>query len=171
MHRRRDNICRGHDGPGAGRVSRRLRIRVAAWLRDVRGVAAIEFALVAPIFATVLVGMTELGLALRTRLAAEAAVAAGAQAALKGFDAAVITTAVQGANPTRTVTAYPAPSAFYACPTASGLTRVAQNATCSDTKAARHFVDIYAKITRPTVFGSQFGLPATLTAHATARTP
>ena len=141
------------------------------WLRDCRGVAAVEFACAAPLFALTLVGMTELGLAVRTRLAAEEAAAAGAQAALKGFDAAKITSAVQSANPNRTVLAAPAPSQFYACPAVSGLTRVAQSTACSDGKAARQFVDVYATISRPTVFGAQFDLPATLTAHATARAP
>ena len=145
--------------------------RLGGWLRDCRGVAAIEFACAAPLFALTLVGMTELGLAVRTRLAAEEAAAAGAQAALKGFDAAKITTAIQSANPNRTVLASPAPSQFYACPAASGLTRVAQSVTCTDGKAARRFADVYATISRPTVFGAQFDLPATLTAHATARTP
>jgi Flp pilus assembly protein TadG len=141
------------------------------WLRDARGVAAVEFACVAPLFALALVGMTELGLAVRTRLAAEEAAAAGAQAALKGFNATTIAAAVQSANPTRTVTATPAPTEFYACPSASGLTASTQNATCSDGKASRHFVHVYARISRPTVFGAQFGMPTSYTAQATARTP
>jgi|GEM_PF-6869098 len=145
--------------------------RLLAWLGDARGVAAIEFACVAPVFALTLVGMTELGLTVRTRLAAEEAAAAGAQAALAGFNAARITAAVQNANPNRTVTATPAPSEFYACPTAAGLANSTQGATCSDGKASRHFVNVYARISRPTVFGAQFGLPATFTAHATTRAP
>ena len=141
------------------------------WLRDARGVAALEFAFAAPLLALTLVGMTELGLAVRTRLAAEEAAAAGAQAALKGFDAAKITAAVRSANPNRTVAASPAPTQFYACPAVAGLTRVTQGTNCTDGKAARRFVDVYATISRPTVFGAQFNLPATLTAHATARAP
>ena len=145
--------------------------RLAAWLRATSGVAAVEFACAAPLFALTLVGMTELGLAVRTRLAAEEAAAAGAQAALEGFDAATIAAAVQNANPNRTVTASPAPTEFWACPAPAGLTEVAQDATCSDNKAARHFVRVHATISRPTVFGPQFGLPDSYTAHATTRAP
>ena len=145
--------------------------RALASLRDTRGVAAIEFACVAPLFALTLVGMTELGLAVRTRLAAEEAAAAGAQAALKGFNTATITAAVQNANPNRTVLASPAPTEFYACPSASGLANSTQGATCADGKSSRHFVRVHATITRPTVFGPQFGLPTSLTAHTTARAP
>ena len=59
----------------------------------------------------------------------------------------------------------PAPADFYACPSTSGLARTTQGATCGDGQAARHFVDVWAKVTRPTVLGSGFGLPSTLTAH------
>ena len=145
--------------------------RLTAWLHETCGVAAVEFACAAPLFAMTLVGMTELGLAVRTRLAAEEAAAAGAQAALSGFDAATITAAVEDANPNRTVAASPAPTEFWACPTASGLSDSTENATCTDGKAARHFVRVSATISRPTVFGAQFGLPTSYTAQATARAP
>jgi Flp pilus assembly protein TadG len=138
---------------------------------DERGNAAIEFAFVAPLLVALLIGATELGLAIRARLLAQEAVAAGAQYALKGFDSAAISSAVQSASSGLTIQASPAPAEFYACPLASGLSRVAQGATCADGQAARHYVDVWASVTRPTVFGAQFGLPTTLTAHAEARAP
>jgi Flp pilus assembly protein TadG len=148
-----------------------LPLRLRGWLRSTRGVAAVEFACAAPLLTILLIGTTELGLAVRSRLAAQQAVAAGAQSALKGFNAATIAAAVTSANPDVTIQATPAPAEFYACPAASGLTHVAENSTCADGKTARHYVDIWASVERPTVFGSNYGLPTNLTAHATARAP
>ena len=120
---------------------------------------------------TILIAVTEIGLAIRAQLLAQEAVAAGAHYAIKGFNATTIAAAVQSSSSVYTIQASPAPTEFYACPATTGLTRVTVGSTCSDTKTARHFVDVYASVTRPTVFGSSFGLPSTLTAHAEARAP
>ena len=64
-----------------------------AWLGDARGVAAIEFAFVAPFLLVLLIAVSELGLPIRTELLAQEAVAAGAQYAIQGFNSAVITSA------------------------------------------------------------------------------
>jgi Flp pilus assembly protein TadG len=134
-------------------------------------VAAVEFAFVAPFLIVLLTGVVELGLAIRAEILAEEAAAAGAQSALGGYVAADVEAAVESASPAMTITASPAPAEFYACPSTSGLTRTTQSATCADGRAARHFVDVWATVARPTVLGSGFGLPSTLTAHATARAP
>jgi Flp pilus assembly protein TadG len=136
-----------------------------------RGVAALEFAFIAPLLVALLIAGVELGLAIRTELLAQEAAAAGAQYAIQGFDATAITAAVQNVKTGSGLTASPAPTEFYACPAASGLTRTTLGATCTDGAAARHYVDVWASIARPTVMGSSFGLPATLTAHAVARAP
>jgi Flp pilus assembly protein TadG len=136
-----------------------------------RGVAALEFAFVAPLLVALLIALVEIGLAIRTELLAQEAAAAGAQYAIQGFDATAITSAVQNVKSGTGLQASPPPTDFYACPAASGLTRTTQAATCTDGKAARHYVDVWATISRPTLMGSSFGLPATLTAHAVARTP
>lgn len=146
-----------------------VRKRLTGWWGETRGVAAIEFACAAPIFTFMLVGLAEIGLAVQTRLAAEEAVAAGAQSAMRGYDAQKVTTAVQSANPNVTIQASPAPAVFYACPTASGLARTLETATCADEEAPRRFVEISATATRPTVFGVTAALPATMTARATVR--
>lgn len=145
-----------------------IREQLAAWRRDARGVAAVEFACAAPLFSLALVGIAELGLAVRTRLAAEEAVAAGAQSALKSSNVTVIAAAVQNANPGFTILASPAPAPFYGCPAVTGLTRTVQGTTCADGRTARQFVDVSATVVRPTVFGPKFGA-TTLTAHVTAR--
>ncbi len=147
-----------------------MRRRAAGgWRGDRGGMAAVEFAFVAPVLIALLIAVSELGLAIRAELLAQEAVAAGAQYARQGFNATGITSAVQNANTAMTVQATPAPAEFYACPATTGLTRTQQGATCADGKAARHFVDVWAAVARPTVLGSSFGLPGTLTALATAR--
>jgi Flp pilus assembly protein TadG len=146
--------------------------RRRCWRLGDCGAAAIEFACAAPLLTIMLAGTVELGLMVRARLAVEEAVSAGGQWAQKnGFDATKITSAVQSANPGMTVTASPAPSEFYACPNSSGLTTAASSTTCSDGAAARHFVTVRASVSRPSVFGSNFGLPTTLSARTTVRAP
>lgn len=140
-------------------------------LRDDRGVAALEFAFIAPLLLALLIAGVELGLAIRSKLMVQEAAAAGAQYAIQGFNATAIATAVQSVNSAAGVQASPTPAEFYACPATAGLTRTTSSATCADGAAARHYVDVWARISRPTVMGSSFGLPATLTAHAIARAP
>jgi Flp pilus assembly protein TadG len=150
-----------------GRGTQKIRVRLGC---D-RGVAVLEFAFIAPLLLALLIAGVELGLAIRTELLAQEAAAAGAQYAIQGFDATAITSAVQNVKAGSGLLASPAPAEFYACPAASGLTHTTQGTTCTDGAAARHYVDVWASIARPTVMGASFGLPATLTAHAVARAP
>lgn len=80
-------MTRGHDMIPA-RGYRMVRLPLARWLRsavrfarDQRGVAAIEFALVAPVVVFALVAMADIGLAVRDRMALDHIVRTGAQAA------------------------------------------------------------------------------------------
>ncbi|MBX6374639.1 MAG: pilus assembly protein [Acetobacteraceae bacterium] len=72
--------------------------RAAAALRSVRGVSAIEFALIAPLMILTLLGAFDLGNAIQQRIRLEAAARAGAQYAVTNPSDATGTAAVVRAN-------------------------------------------------------------------------
>ena len=77
------------------------------------GVAAIEFAIMAPLLIALLIGTIEIGLTIRASIEAQEAVSAGAlYASQKGFDSPGIIAAVQAATAHADLTASPAPSEF-----------------------------------------------------------
>jgi len=60
----------------------RTKVRLAALLRDQRGVSAVEFALIAPILVGGLLSMVDIGLAVTERMNLDHVLRAGAQAAM-----------------------------------------------------------------------------------------
>ncbi len=136
------------------------------------GVAAIEFAIMAPMLIALLIGTVEIGLAIRAAIETQEAVSAGAlYASQKGFDSPGIIGAVQAATAHANLTASPAPSEFCGCPSATGISSTTCSSLCTDGRTARQYVVIHAALPRPSVIGSYVGLPATLMAQATVRVP
>ena len=148
-----------------------MRLRsLAELLRRQDGVAAIEFALILPIFLVLLTGVVEIGLAVRDSIRVQEAVSAGAlYANQQGFNAAQISTAETNATAATGLTATPAPTLWYGCPSATGVAVSTFGATCADGFLSRTYVTVNAQMPRTQVFGAVFGLPATLTASSTAR--
>lgn len=60
--------------------------RIRAFRHEETGVAATEFALIAPVFALSLVGMIDLGIAVQDRIELNRVIRAGAQVAMAGED-------------------------------------------------------------------------------------
>jgi Flp pilus assembly protein TadG len=136
------------------------------------GVAAIEFAIIAPLMAIILVGVTELSFAVRQRMQVQEAAAAGAQyAALKGWDPANIALAVTSAANGSGISATPTATSYCGCPSASGIAVLACGQPCPDRLTARAYVQVNASMTRTTLLASSLGLPTVLTASVTTRTP
>lgn len=80
------------------------------------GVSSLEFALIMPILLAMLVGLTEWGLAIDSRIQLQTAVRAGAQYALRmPTDTAGIASAVRAAVPERTDLSVPAPTMSCEC--------------------------------------------------------
>ena len=146
---------------------------ISAWVREREsGIAAIEFAIIAPLMALILVGVTELGFAVRQQMQVQEAAAAGAQyAALKGWDPSNIALAVTNAANGGGIGATPAATSFCGCPTASGIVASTCGQPCPDHLTARAYVKVNASITRTTILSSSFNLPTVLTASVTTRTP
>jgi Flp pilus assembly protein TadG len=136
------------------------------------GVAAIEFAIMAPMLLLVIASVIELGLASRDALRAQAAAAAGSEyAMLNGFDSAAISAAVVNGTGAVGLTASPAPVLFCGCPGTTGIGVAACAATCSDGVNARQYVRVSASINRTTVINAHLGLPAVLVRQSIARLP
>lgn len=133
-------------------------------LRDVRGTSAVEFALLAPMFVILMVGVIEIGLSVRTGLQVRQAAAAGAAFASKyKYDAVKIAAAAAAATNRTGLTTTVTQSC--GCPQASGFSTVC--ATCADGTLPRNYVVVTATLPRTGLFQStNFGLPATLSAKA-----
>lgn len=137
-------------------------------IRSSQGVAALEFAIVAPVLAILIVSSVELGLAIRDQLRVQAASAAGAFYAMtNGFDAPGISAAVLSGAAGTGLSASPPPTLFCGCPQATGIAAAACGATCADGLAARQYVQVNASIPRATIFN--LDLPTTLTAQSIGR--
>jgi Flp pilus assembly protein TadG len=91
-------------------------------VKDTRGVAAVEFGFMIPLFSLMLVSVTDIGLSVYRKMQVGAAAQAGAQYAMvRDFDASAISTAVTSATNATAVTANPSPTKFCGCATGSSL--------------------------------------------------
>lgn len=148
------------------------RLRRLPWARE--GVTTIEFALVAPILALLIVGILDFGIGLwRQMQVATAAQAGAAYASTNGWNATAtgIANAVTGATGLGSITATPAPAWACGCPNAtSGIAWVACGSTCPDGSQSAHYVTIGAQAAYSTILPYP-GLanPLTLSAASFAR--
>ncbi len=133
------------------------------------GLAAIEFAIIAPIFVMALVCSADLGLAFYHAMQVEAAAQAGAEyAAIQGFNAGGISSAVANSTTGFSISATPAPSQSCGCPSNSGVTQVACGTTCADGTVAGSYVTVSAASTYATIIPYP-ALPPTFQLAATAK--
>ena len=147
-----------------------MRAFFRAFLEPAHGTAAIEFALVAPLLILLLVGTTELGLAIRDADRAQQAAAAGAAYAVEhGWDSAGIAAAVTSGSSAKGVSASPAPVLFCGCPQTAGVTVADCSVTCPDGSSARQYVRVSATLARASLMSSTLPLPASLTRQSIAR--
>lgn len=141
-------------------------------VRAQSGVAALEFAIMAPFLLALIIAIIEIGLATRDSLRAQAAAATGAAYAMQnGFDSTKIANAVINGTGAVGLTASPAPTLSCGCPTATGIGVAACTATCADGLKARQYVKVSASITRTTILSTRFGLPTVLTRQSIMRLP
>lgn len=142
-----------------------------AWRRR-DGAAAIEFAIIGPLLLSLVIGVTELGLAIRASMLAQEAAAAGAlYASQHGWDASGVSAAVLAATDEASLAASPAPQLYCGCPGASGVAAATCGERCPDDQAARQYVTVSATIPRVSVIRSSLGLGASMTATSTVRLP
>jgi len=139
---------------------------------DRRGTAAIEFALAGPFLLTLIIGLTEVGMAafeaMQVNDAAEAGVIYASQ---HPADIAGIQSAVVNATGTAGITATPAPTAFCGCPGTSGVTVGNCVSLCASGSAQGQYVRVNASFTHsPIMTFPTFPNPLVLASVATLRT-
>jgi Flp pilus assembly protein TadG len=124
--------------------------------RNKRGSIAIEFALIGPALALMLMAATDLALAIHARAEVGNAARAGAEyAAINGYNSSAITTAVTGAT-SLAVTATPAPSTFCGCATASGITTQTCGTACAAGGTTGTYVTVNAQYSYTPLFPTRW---------------
>lgn len=131
-------------------------------LRSRRGSAALEFALLIPMIAGILVALTDWGLAIEQRLRLQSAARAGAEVAMvRPTDTAGISSAIMGAVPDMTALSVTNSGVWCEC---SGAVMTSCTTSCTGTFG--RFVRVGA--TNPYTPISALG-PRSVSAHVTLR--
>ncbi len=124
---------------------------------DRRGVAAVEFAFIAPVLLLLTAGVIDFPLYIGTRIELEQALRAGAQYALKDFtDTATITAAVTGATDLSpvSVTYNPATDSYCECP--DGTANACPGSTTYTACAGGQRPGLYVTLSGATTFDPMF---------------
>ena len=138
---------------------------------DEKGTAAIEFGMVGTMLSLLLLGMVDFGMGYWEQIQVGNAARAGAEYAIfKGWNQSGITTAVTSATSLSSISATPAPTQSYGCPSVSAITTAASGASCTGGGTAGSYVTVNAKASYTTLF-TYPGVtnPLTLTASVTVR--
>jgi Flp pilus assembly protein TadG len=119
----------------------------------IRGVAAIELAIIAPILLLFLICTLDLGIGIYRNMQVQNAAQAGAQYAIAhGFQASSISSAVANATSFSGISANPAPNQFCGCAASTGITNTACGSKCSGGSLAATYVTVSAQGTYNTLF-------------------
>jgi Flp pilus assembly protein TadG len=144
-------ICVASGAPAA-LSNFRIRSATGKIVTDDHGLAAVEFAMVAPLLILMLIGMIDLGAGFYRRMQVETASHAGAQyAALGAFDATMVATAVTTATNYSKIAASPAPYTFCGCPSVEGVATTTCNETCPDGSMAGTYAKVSAQASYTTL--------------------
>jgi Flp pilus assembly protein TadG len=148
-----------------------LREFVRAAVHDTSGAAAIEFGIVIPLLALMVVSVADIGIAVYRKMQVEDAAQAGAQYAIaRGYDTNGISNAVTSATNSTAVTASPPPVQFCGCPTNTGVSTVSCGSFCTGGALAGTYATVSAQATYDTLINYQI-VPTSYTynAQSTAR--
>ena len=154
------------------RIVPRLRARLATASRrsagDRRGVAAVQFAVIAPVLLLLTVGVIDFSLYIGTRIELEQALRAGAQYALKDYtNTATIIAAVTGATDLSPVTVTYDPAANSYCECSDGIANACPGndayTMCSNGDRPGRFVTITGSTTFDPMFTDLPGLSSNMT--------
>ncbi len=149
-------------------ILRRLFTRAA---EDASGAVAIEFGILVPLLAFVVVSTLDIGFAIYRKMQVEDAAQAGAEYSIRnGFDPAAISAAVTAATNNPAITATPAPVQFCGCATGTSISTATCGTRCPDGTQA----GTYATVSAQTMYNTTLNysvVPSnyTFSAQATAR--
>jgi Flp pilus assembly protein TadG len=117
-------------------------------LDDCQGVAAIEFAIVGPMLVVMMICTVDLGTGIFRRMQVQNAAQAGAiYAALHGFTASSISTAVTSATNFSGISASPAPATFCGCASGNAISTISCSSTCTGGGSPGTYVTVSAQAT------------------------
>ena len=117
------------------------------------GIAAIEFAIVAPTLVLLFICTADLSLGIYRKMQVQSAAQSGAAyAMLYGFAPSSISSAVANATGLSAVNASPTPAEFCGCPSASsGVTSISCTSTCPNGANPGTYVTVSAQTTYQTI--------------------
>jgi Flp pilus assembly protein TadG len=134
--------------------------------QDQHGAAAVEFTLVVPLLAMMVVLTVDLSMGIFSKMQVEDAAQAGAQyAIIRGFDSASISGAVTSATNNTGISATPAPTQFCGCPGVSGIAVTACSSICSTGNAPGTYATVSAQGTYSTLMNYSI-VPSSYTFNA-----
>jgi len=132
------------------------------------GIAAVEFALTAPVLAAMMIVVADFGMAAYQQIQVRAAAQAGAEyAVLKGWDSAAISGTVTGATGLTGLTANPAPTQGCGCPSGTAIASATCNSTCPAGGTAGTYVTVNARSSYSTLIAYP-GVTSPMTLSATS---
>ncbi len=124
----------------------RLRLFLTRVGCDRRGTAIVDFGLIVPMLALMVLAVSDIGLGVRRKMQVENAVqTAAAYAIARGFDAAAVTSIVTGSVNGVTINASPAPTQFCGCATGTAIAAATCGSICPNGNAAGTYVTISAQ--------------------------
>ena len=152
-------------------LTQRLAVAALRCLRRNEGVAAVEFAIIAPVLVVILAMIADLGLGFRYQMQVGHAARAGLQYALNnGWNSASVIAAVTSATGLTGISASPAPFTSCGCATGSGISAAACGSNCPTGGTAGTYVTVNASYAyTPILPYPSLSSPMTLTAQAVAR--
>jgi Flp pilus assembly protein TadG len=116
--------------------------------QETSGTAAVEFGLIVPMLALMVVATADIGLGVARKMQVEDAVQLGAAyAVVHGFDASAISAVVTGNS---TISASPPPTLSCGCAGGSSITAVDCGSTCPGGATAGRYVTVSAQTTYST---------------------
>lgn len=117
-----------------------------------QGVAAVEFALIAPVFIIFLLGIIDAGFAIYTNMQVQTSSHAGMQYAVaRGYNVAGITSAITNATTASNISVPFAPIQFCGCPSETGVVGATCGGSCPDGGVAGTYVSVFARGTYTTL--------------------
>lgn len=151
--------------------------RLGEALRARSGTSAVEFAILLPVVAAIIVPLVDLGMGLYTQEQVQVSAQAGAQyAALRGWNsganASAIQNAVTSATSLSSITASPAPSQSCGCLNGASIVAASCGSTCPDGSTSGVYVTVNAQTAyTPLLPYPVLGNAVTLTSQSTVRVP
>lgn len=145
----------------------RLRFPASNLLREDKAVTALEFALIAPVLCTFILGLIDLGLGFEAQMSVSQAAQAGTYyALLNGYDSAKINSAIQNASNSNGISGSSAQSC--GCPSAGGAVSSAPcGSSCPSGQTAGSYVTVSTQYSYSTILPYP-GFPSPMTLNATS---